>query len=115
MAVLRVPFARIEETRGELMKIECAAALLAIIALGGCLTDAERQQAVERARAAVISDAKSMCASFGHAPETPPFSACVEKMFSDAVQIEQQDANLAVAAYRPSVMCNRIGATTICN
>jgi hypothetical protein len=97
------------------MKIECAAALLAILALSGCSTAAERQQAVERARAAVIADAKSICASVGHAPDTPPFSACVEKMFSDAVQVEQQNMNRAVAAYRPSVMCNRIGSTTICN
>jgi hypothetical protein len=91
------------------------AMILIAAALSGCSTAAERQQTVEHAREAIIADAKSICASVGHAPGTPPFTACVEKMFSDAVQAEQQDMNRAVAAYRRPVMCNRIGATTICN
>lgn len=89
--------------------------ILIAAALGGCSTAAERQQIVEAARAEVIANAKSICANIGHKPETPPFTACVEKMFSDAVQAEQQGMNRAVAAYRRPVMCNRIGSTTICN
>jgi antirestriction protein ArdC len=138
VAVLRVPFARIEETRGELMKIECAAALLAILALSGCQTAAEQAAEAARERAVAIGRAQETCASFGHKPETPEHSSCVERMFYEVAYAQERDAVRTIAAQqafrqnlsnnfnqitanmKPTyqsggfVNCNRLGYSTNC-
>ncbi|ATQ68736.1 hypothetical protein CQW49_13225 [Methylosinus trichosporium OB3b] len=99
------------------MKIKHAAALLAIVAVSACKSAAERAQEAAEERAKVIAGAKDVCANFGHVPGTPAFSTCVERTFFEVVQAEQQEMNRAVAIANAnrSVMCNRIGSTTICN